>query len=135
MTKETKPKTHFVAIIKVVDHYYNYGDDYDTIAQSISDWEEVDEETFKLLRDASSYSTHSSNRFYVIERLKTDSPAVINTVSAYVEYLRKQKEAKEKAEAERKAKAEARRLKKLAKDETARLALFEQLQKEFGDKK
>lgn len=135
MTKETKPKTHFVAIIKVVDHYYNYGDDYDTIARSISDWEEVDEETFKLLLDASSYSTHSSNRFYVIERLKTDSPAVINTVSAYVEYLRKQKEAKEKAEAERKAKAEARRLKKLAKDETARLALFEQLQKEFGDKK
>lgn len=137
MTNETKPKTHFVAIVKVVDHYYNYGDDYDTVAQSISEWEEVDEEAFKLLKSASAYRTNygDDNRFIVLERLKTDSPTVINTVSAYVKHLKEQKDAKEKAEAERKAKADERRLKKLAKDEKARLALFEQLQKEFGEGK
>lgn len=134
MTQESK--THFVAIVKLVDHYYNYGDDYDTIAQTISEWEEVDEETFKLLKNASTYRANyaDDNRFIVLERLKTDSPAVINTVSAYVKHIAKQKAAQEKAEAERKAKADERRLKKLAKDEKARLELFEKLQAEFGGK-
>lgn len=134
MTNETKPKTHFVAIVKVVDHYYNYGDDYDTVAQSISEWEEVDEEAFKLLKSASAYQ-NQGDRFIVLERLKTDSPSVINSVSAYVKHLAKAKADMEKAEKERKAKAEERRLKKLAKDEKARLELYEKLQAEFGDKK
>lgn len=132
MTQESK--THFVAIVKAVEHYYNYGDDYDMVAQSISEWEEVDEESFKLLKNASTYGDGDS-RFIVLERLKTDSPPVINTVSAYVKHIAKQKAAQEAAAATRKATADARRLKKLAKDEKARLALFEQLQAEFGDKK
>lgn len=136
MTTETKPKTHLVAIVRVVDQYYNDGDGYDTVAQSISDWEEVDNETFKLLKQASTYRADyvNDNRFIVLERLKTDSPTVINTVDAYVKHVAKQKAAQEAAAATRQATAEDRRLKKLAKDEKARLALFEKLQKEFGDK-
>ncbi len=137
MTTKTKPDTHFVAIVKPVEQYYNYGDDYTTVIQSISNWEEVDHETFKLLQSASTYRTSytDDNRFVVLERLSVDDPVVINTVSAYVKFLEKQKAAAEKAEAEKKAKAEARRLAKLAKDEKSRLALFEQLQKEFGESK
>ena len=135
MTKGTTPDTHFVAIVKFVDHYYNYGDDYDTMIQSISDWEEVDDETFKLLQGASAYTSHSTNSFIVLERLHVDHPVIVNSVKAYVKYLTEQKAAKEKEEAARKAKADERRLKKLAKDEKARRELFEQLQSEFGDKK
>ena len=137
MTKEAKPNTHLVAIVKIVDHYYNYGDDYDTVAHSISEWEEVDEEAFQLLKNASTYQTNyrDDNRFIVLERLSVDSPVVVNTVSAYVKYLAKAKDDKEKAEKDRKAKAEERRLKKLAKDEKARLELYTKLQAEFGDKK
>lgn len=138
MTEQTKqPKTHFVAIIKPIDHYYDY-DSYDTVIQSISNWEEVDDETFQLLRDASTYVTERDlgRPFIVIERLTTKSPVVINTVSEYVEYLAQAKAKKEAEAAERKAKASAKALQKLAKDEEARRKLYEQLQKEFnGDAK
>lgn len=128
--KETNPKTHFVAIVRMVEHYYNYGDDYSIFAQAISDWEEVDEETFQLLKNASMYRTSDYN-FIVLERLSVNSPVVVNTVSAYVKHLEKQKADQEAAKAEREAKAEQRRLAKLAKDEKSRRQLYETLQKEF----
>lgn len=132
MAKQTKPEMHQVAIVRFVDRYYNYGDDYDTFVHSITDWEEVDDETFKLLQGASSFY-NDGMRFMVVERLTTKSPVVVNTVAAYVKHLQQQKEAAEKAAAEREAKAAERRLKKLAKDEAARRQLFEQLQREFNE--
>lgn len=129
-----KQQTHFVAIVKVVDHYYNYGDDYGVIAQSISDWEEIDVETFQLLKNASTFQTTPGSRYIVLERLTVDNPVVIDTVSAYVKLLAKQKADQEAEAAEREAKADKRRLNKLARDEKARLALYEQLQREFGKK-
>lgn len=131
---DQKPKTHLVALIRPLEHYYDY-DSYDTIIQSISDWEEVDEETFQLLKNASNYVTdyNQGRPFVVIERLTTKSPTVTNTVSAYVAHLAKQKAEQEAAAAAKRAKAEKRRLDKLMKDEDKRRQLYEQLQREFAD--
>ena len=49
--------THKIAIIKTRDVYNSYGDDYDTVVHSITDWTEVSHEDFVLLQKAASRVT------------------------------------------------------------------------------
>jgi hypothetical protein len=41
-----------IAIIKLRDIFYNYGDDSQKVIDSITEWEEVSEEDYALLKDA-----------------------------------------------------------------------------------
>lgn len=133
-------KMHKIAIVKFVGEYTSYDDYDDNIVRSITDWELVDEDTFDLLKKASTYlygniADHGDTRFHVIEFLNTKSTDVVKTVDAYVEMVRKQKEATE-LEAKKRAEKAAEKKRKAAMTETEKKReLYLQLQKEFGDTK
>jgi hypothetical protein len=108
-----------IAIITTRDFYYNYGDDCDQIVNSITEWTEVDEDTYNKLYGAS----HRMN-FSIIERPADEAAFIKKTVRDYVDIIAKEEE----AERQRKAKADLTRkekaLKKKAKDEAAEKELL-----------
>lgn len=108
-----------IAIITTRDFFYNYGDDHETVINSITDWSEVDDKTYDLLSKAS----HRMN-FTIIERPSDEEKFIKKTVADFVKMIEHEAEVerarKEKAEKTRKEKA----LKKKAKDEAAEKELL-----------
>lgn len=121
---------HKIAIVIARDNFYNYGDDYDRLIESISEWTEVDDETFALLKKAEMSRRYD---FGVLEQPVHPRVFIKNTVEDYVAHVKAEEE---KREAEKKKKAEAarkRKLNKMAKDEAAKRILFNQLKEELGE--
>lgn len=108
-----------IAILKGKNHeiYTSYEDDYNRkfIAERITDFTEVDDETYYLL-----YSNQHNCGYVVLEQVINVDEFIADTVQGYLEKVKKQQEkyAKEKVEAERikKEKAEKRKLKTAEKE-------------------
>lgn len=118
---------HKIAIIKQRDIFYNYGDDRETIINSITSWEEVSDEEFKLLEKAA-----YRFEFVVIEQPIDTKTFIAKTISDYVAMVKEEQAKEEKA---KKARAEAalkRKHAKELKDKESKLALFNQLKSELG---
>lgn len=121
---------HKVAIIKV-DYSYNYDDDYSSsqmIVNSITDWTEVSDEQFKLLRNAE----RLQGDFRVIEQPYDTGEFIRKTVADYIAAEEKRIAAEATAKRKRDEAAQKKKLAKLARDEASRRQMFEELQKEFG---
>jgi sorbitol-specific phosphotransferase system component IIBC len=119
--------TRKIAILKTKDVYYNYGDDRETIATSITDWSEVTHEEYVALCNMG-----ARKNFLVLER-PIDEPAFIaQTVADYIKMMKDEAE----KEAERKKAAEeaalARKIKKEAKTKQQKLEMLKKLQEELG---
>lgn len=119
---------HKIAIIKVKEYYPGYGDDgYEMIVQSITDWEEVSDEDYRVLKTA------QSQLGYIVLEQPVDTPKFIaKTIADYKAWVlaeeeRRQKEAKERAD-----KALERKMKKSLKDKQSKLEMFKKLQEELG---
>jgi len=111
-----------IAIITTRQDYYDYESSI-TIINSITDWAEVDEETYELL-DRCKYNGEG---FYIIEQPIEQSQFILKTVAEYKAHLLKveeERKLKKAAETEKRAKKkqinEARRIEKL-KAELAKL--------------
>lgn len=126
-------KIHKVAVIKFIGRYVDYDDYADNIVASIPAWEEVNDEEFKLLNEASHYAhQHNlSTGYQVIELLTLQDAAVIGSIRQYVQSVEVERKRIEHENIEKKRKAEERKLKKLTKDKMEREALFKHLKQEF----
>lgn len=126
MKEENK---RLIAIVNFKDCYFNYGDDYEQVAQSISEWSEVTEEEFELLTTFSGKYT-----WKVIERLDKKPKFIPTTVKAAINEARAHQElvAKQKAEAE--AKKLARELKRKAKTIEQEKKLLDELKLKYEGK-
>jgi beta-phosphoglucomutase-like phosphatase (HAD superfamily) len=124
-----------IAIIKdrVISDYYRDDDNYSgydkRIVESITKWEEVSEETFEELSNAS-YKLG----FTVIEQPIDPENFVIKSISDYRKLVAKEKAREEEEKREREKKALLRKQKKEAKTLQQKKELLEKLQSELGIK-
>lgn len=120
--------SHKIAIIKTREVFYNYGDDRESIINSVTTWEEISDEDFVLLNKAS----HRFD-FVVIEQPVDTKVFIANTIADYTAMARAEEA---KAEKEKKARAEAalrRKHAKELKDKDTKRALLQQLKAELGE--
>ena len=117
-----------IAILTTDTVVSNYGDDYATIAKSITEWSEVSEEDYKLLR-----SWCGRNNSYILVNREDVKPEFIPKLVSQFLVLANEERRKEE---ERKQKAEEvkiqREIKKKAKTETQEKKLLEELQKKYA---
>lgn len=120
---------HKIAIIKTRDIYTgDYGEDFERIVQSITEWEEVTDDEFKTL-------TFAAPRlgFHILEQPMQVREFVDLTISQY-KALAKKEEADAAAEKKRRADAALeRKFKKELKDVESKRALLKKLQEELGE--
>jgi len=120
--------SHKIAIITSREYYSGeYDEDYHKIVDSITDWEEVSDEDFKLLQYAS-----PRLGFSIIERPIDARKFIAKTIADYkaialAEEEREAKEKKERADA-----ALARKFKKELKDRESKIKMFNKLKEELG---
>lgn len=124
-------KMRKIAIVHYEDRYVNY-DDSETFVKSITDWTEVDEETYQLLK-RHQFSYLNGEAYYVVTRPVDEQAFIKQTVAEYIEHAKKEDAKKAAEKKKREDAALQRKLKKQAKDAEARKAMYEQLQKEFGN--
>jgi hypothetical protein len=120
---------HKVAIILGQSAGYGYDDAYEPwIITKFTDFAEVDDETFQLLKQAS----HKYD-FIVIETPVDPNKFICETVEQYKEWILAEKRKEEKARKDREMKALARKAKKKLASEEAERKLLEELQIKYGD--
>lgn len=120
--------THKIAIITTQDVYHNYGDDHETLVKSITDWEEVSDEDFRMLQQAS-YKLN----FFILEQ-PTDTKAFIaKTISDYKELVKKEAAKAAEEKRKREERAQQRKFQKELKDKESKKALLEKLKAELGE--
>ena len=123
--------SHKIAILSIrnVEYNYNY-DDYGDIliANSITDWEEVSDEDFKLLKSAET----RSGTFRVIEQIIDQETFIAKTIEDYRRFARS--EADKAAAQQRKREEEAlnRKYKKELKDKVSKEKMLVKLAAELG---
>lgn len=123
-----------VAIIVTRDVLTNsddYQDTYIKIANSITNWSEVTDEQYEILKRAQTYDYH--NNFTLIERPQNEMQFIEATVAGYLKWAKKIEDQRAAEEQRRKDAALQRKLKKEAKTKADRLKLLEQLKSEFPD--
>lgn len=123
-----------IAIILGRDFQFDDGD-YNTmttrIAESVTDWVEVTDEEYELLKKAQNYDYHA--RFTLIERPKDELAYIKKTVADYLKWAQKIEDQRlaEKKKAEEASLA--RKMKKEAKTKADKLKLLEKLKQELGE--
>lgn len=117
---------HKIAILRTKDHYYDYGD-WTVVIEKITDFEEVDDETYKIL-----VSGQIEFDYKIIELEVNQSQFIIDTVAKIADRIKKNEESKARKKAEEAAKRQERLLKKKAKDEAAEKELLSTLIKKHG---
>lgn len=117
-----------VCIFEMVSHGHDYyGDEQlSIIASSVTEWQEVTQEEFVLLRQ------HLPANYRLVAFPQNQKDIVINTVKKGIEFARKKKEEEEKAKLEAERKKTERALKKKAKTEAEEKALLAKLNEKYG---
>ena len=117
-----------VAIVMVEDCYY---DDYNNlVVKSITDWAEISNEDYMLLKKAE----REQSRYRVLEQPLDTGEFIANTVSEYIKKIKEDEEKAAKAKAEREKIAREKALKKLANNAKKERELYEQLKAKLGEK-
>jgi hypothetical protein len=119
--------THKIAIIKTKDMYYNYGDDHELIATSITEWTEVSDSDFNILQKA-----RFNRNFDILEQPVSTPEFVAHTVADYIKEAKKAEEKEKEEKQKRDAAALVRKNKKELKTRESRLELLRKLQAELA---
>ncbi len=127
-------KKHKIAIV-LFKTSYDYGD-YDdfktTVANSITEWAEVDEKTYKELWDAHGRVRLPNNMAaMIVEQPENQADFVIKTVEDYRTFLKKEKERLEKLKRDAEKKKREKVKNRKAKEIEKRKAIYEELKAEF----
>ena len=117
--------THKIAIITTREFHYNYGDDYDVVINSITDWAEVSVEDFKLL-----YSAQADLGYTILEQPVDTPKFVAKTVADYMALAKAEELRIAKIHEARAAVLLEKKFKKELKAKESKRKLLEQLQKE-----
>ena len=108
-------------------------DDYSrVIADRCTDWEEIDDETFRLLERAQSRD-FNHDRFYIIQHPEDTKEFIFKTVGEYVSYLKKEQERIEKEKLERAERKKKKAAEKLASEKNKEKEVYEELKKKYGN--
>lgn len=123
--------SHYIAIIygRELSQYDSYHDDYSTmkIVESITDWEEVTDEEFKILRFQSSRMNYS-----IIVRPTDTKKFIAKTIADYLAVAKVEEEKAVKEKKEREDAALARKFKKELKDRASKEKMLAKLVQELG---
>lgn len=118
-------ETRKIAIIVSKERYTSY-DDYERVIERVTEFEEVDQETYNLL-----WRARMQYGFEILEQPIDQKKYILDTVDSYKKMVivEEVKKAEERAEAERKK--IARKLKLDMKKKEERQKVFAELAKEF----
>lgn len=120
--------THKIAIITTLNvEYDDYGDSYTKVIDSITDWEDVSDEEFKVLQFAA-----PRLGFRLIERPTDMKKFVAKTIADYKTIAKAEAERAEEEKKKREEAALARKFKKELKDKESKLKMLKKLQEELG---
>lgn len=124
---------HIAIIItrEVLTSYGDYSDTYTKIANSITEWSEVTDEQYEMLKRAQSYDFR--NAFTIIERPVNEAQFIEATVDGYLKWAKKTEDDRANEQQQRKNAALQRKQKKEAKTKAEKLRLLQQLKSEFPD--
>lgn len=117
----------YIAIIcpRIISSGY---DDYKRVIESITDWSEVTDEEYKLLR------SYCNNYDYdIIERKDVEPSFILKTIAQAKEEAKKHQEEIEKQREEQERKKQAALLKKKAKTEAEEKKLLEELKSKYKE--
>jgi hypothetical protein len=137
--------SHRVAIIKMCEtsHYDDGETTIQLVAQHITDFVEVSDEEFAILKKVySPYSVYgnysASYRYYLVEEVKDSAVLIANTIEEYLEAAKKEEQKRKQREAKAKKEKEERDRKKVEKErkkllgsEEKEKALLEELKKKY----
>jgi gas vesicle protein len=121
-----------IAIIQFKEinvEYDDYGDITKMIASKITDWTEVDEDTYTALM-----YFQVQGKYRVIELVPNQEQFILDTVEQYKEYIKVQQIRLEKIRQEKQEKHRQKQIAKHAKTVKDKQALLEQLKLELGIK-
>lgn len=124
-----------VKIILVQECYHDYDDSSSSmiLRESISDWENISDEDYKILKDnfwRLQHGIYPGLRPVLIEQ---DTIAVSKRIDSIKGWIVKERERQEKEEADRKAKAAERTKKKMLKKAGDELKLLEELKAKYPE--
>lgn len=121
-----------IAIIQFrdIDIYEDYGEVTKLIASKITDWAEVDEETYKAL-----FYYQGQGKYRVVEFIPNQLEFITNTVEDYKRYTSDQQERARKFREEKEKKRQVKQLAKVAKTLEEKRQLLEKLKIELGENK
>lgn len=121
--------TRKIAIIITRDYCPGYGDDgYETLLHSISDWEEVSEEDFKILTDA-----QWKMNFRVLEQPTEPPKFIAKTVDDWKKLVKEEAAREKKLKEEAAKKALEKKLKKELRAKETKKQLLARLKAELGE--
>jgi hypothetical protein len=120
-----KVKNKVKLAIVIFSERYRDLDDYSVVASSITDWEEVDDETYRTLI-AAQYKYD-----YTVVVMPEQKTFIKKTVKDWTDFVTAEKQKEELRKAAAKKKAEDAKLKKLAKSREEKIRLFEKLREEL----
>jgi predicted transcriptional regulator len=123
-----------VAIVRIMDYDYDYdcGNDVRSLISSkITDFVEIDENTYKLLKEG-----EAKYQYLVIEQIQNKEQFILNTVEDYKNFLEKERMRLEEEKKQKELNALMRKAKKQAQTLEQERILFESLKNKFeGAKK
>lgn len=116
-----------VAVVKTTDQYLGCDGDWSLIAKHVSEWVEVTDEEFYILKQQQSYKS-----FILIEKVVNQLEFINSTVQEILEQARLEQERKEANRAADRARKQASKEKREAKSAAKKVELLKQLQAEVG---
>jgi Trm5-related predicted tRNA methylase len=126
-----------VRIVLVHDLYTDYNDNESqaVIRDSVSDWEQITDEEYRLLKDnwwrlAHHLGNHDNGRPILLEK---DRVPVRQRISSIREWVQQEQEKIQAEKAAKQAQAEERARKKLLKNAESERKLLEELKKKYPD--
>jgi len=122
-----------IAIItgREISTYSDHDDDYSSprrVVESITDWEEVSEEDYRLLLSCQNYLN-----FSIIEQPTNQKQFIEKSIASWKKRCEETQRLQLEQKQAREAKALAAKIKKQARTREAKLKLLEQLKAELGE--
>lgn len=116
-----------VALIEVTNIIYDSYAVTDEVINAISEWQEVSDEDYKLLKDY----VNRTNKFEIVVFVENQKETIEFSVKSQLEHIRKEKEVEDKAKAEKERKKLEAKFRRDLKLKAEREKLFKELQQEF----
>jgi len=124
-----------VRLFIIEDSYsggYDDGPSHQIIRQGVTDWEEISEEDYKLLKD-NLYQISRKYNYCNILLIEKDPISAVDRITSIKGWLQEERIRQEQEAAKRKAAAEEKALKRMLKKAGDEKRLLEELKKKYPD--
>ncbi|AVH85091.1 hypothetical protein RsoM2USA_163 [Ralstonia phage RsoM2USA] len=122
-----------IAIILCEDRYVDY-DSSEVFVKSITDWTEVDDETYKLLKQHQFSYDLVKEAYYVVTRPTDEAAFIKKSVADFVKAAEEAEARKEIAREKAREKTQMKKKQREERDAEKRRQQYEELRREFESK-